>query len=100
MLAGVAEITFVNRKPEKSIGTVGNGFEAFLLVDESINKESLAARFEKSIETENNLIQRSEAKLSGKFIEHAPAELIDAEKKKLEESRRRKEKLESYIRSL
>jgi len=100
LLAGIANVKFVTAKPASSVGTVGKGFEAFILVDESIDKEALIARFKKEVENEKMLAQRSEAKLGGKFAEHAPAEVVAAEKEKLEESRRRIEKLTSYIESL
>ena len=100
LLAGVAKTEFVSAKPEKAIGTVGEGFEAFLLVDESINKEQLVARFKKEIAAEEATIKKSEAKLSGKFVEHAPAEVVQAEKDKLESSKRRVEKLNSYVQAL
>ncbi len=100
LLAGIAKIDFVDGKPEKAIGTVGEGFEAFLLVDDSINKEQLVARFTKAIAAEEAAIKRSEAKLSGKFAEHAPAEVVQAERDSLAESKRRVEKLNSYITAL
>ena len=100
LLAGVKKTEFVADKPEKAIGTVGKGFEAFLLVDESVNKEQLMAHFNKEIETEKAAAQKSEAKLGGKFAQHAPAEVVQAEKDKLEETKRRIEKLESYVKSL
>ena len=100
LLAGVAKVEFVQSKPDGAIGTVGTGFEAFILVDDSINKEQLLARFKKLIETETGYVKKSEAKLSGKFVEHAPADVIAAEKEKLEESKRKIEKLNSYIESL
>ena len=100
LLAGVAKVEFVQSKPECAIRTVGTGFEAFILGDDSINKEQLLARFKKLIETETGYVKKSEAKLSGKFVEHAPADVIAAEKEKLEESKRKIEKLNSYIESL
>ncbi|HBG66840.1 MAG TPA: valine--tRNA ligase [Treponema sp.] len=100
LLAGVAAVDFVAAKPARSIGTVGEGFEAFLLVDESINKEQLVARFTKAIAAEETAVRKSEAKLGGKFAENAPAEVVQAERDKLESSRRRIEKLRSYVQSL
>ena len=100
LLAGIKQVDFVDEKPSKAIGTVGNGFEAFVLVDESVNKDALIAKFNKSIETEKSDMARSENKLNGKFAEHAPAELVQAERDKLEECKRRIEKLESYIQNL
>ncbi|WP_288621392.1 valine--tRNA ligase [uncultured Treponema sp.] len=100
LLAGVSAIDFTDSTPQKSIGSVGDGFEAFLLVDESINKEQLVARFNKEIAAEQVSVKKSEAKLSGKFVENAPADVVQAERDKLEASRRRIEKLVSYVKSL
>ena len=100
LLAGVANVEFVDAKPASSVGTVGKGFEAFILVDESVNKEQLIARFKKEIEQETVWVKRSEAKLNGNFAQHAPAEVVQAERDKMEESKRKIEKLESYIASL
>ena len=40
------------------------------------------------------------AKLAGKFAQNAPAEVVAAEREKLENTKRRIEKLTSYIESL
>ena len=100
LLAGLANVEFVEAKPQSSIGTVGTGFEAFILIDENINKDQLIARFQKTIETEKGYAAKSQAKLGGSFAQHAPQEVVQAEKDKLEESLRMIEKLESYIASL
>ena len=100
LLAGIAHIDFVAEKPASSIGTVVPGAEAFLLIDESIDKTQLASRFQKEKAEAEAIAARSEAKLSGKFAEHAAKELVEAEKAKLEENRRRIEKLASYMHSL
>ncbi len=100
LLAGLSNVEFVEAKPASSIGTVGTGFEAFILIDENINKEQLIARFKKTIETEKGYAAKSQAKLGGSFAQHAPAEVVQAEKDKLDESLRMIEKLESYIASL
>lgn len=100
LLAGLSNVEFVEAKPQSSIGTVGTGFEAFILIDENINKDQLIARFKKTIETEKGYAAKSQAKLGGSFAQHAPQEVVQAEKDKLEESLRMIEKLESYIASL
>ena len=100
LLAGCASVNFVEQKPSSSVGTVGLGFEAFIIVDTSINKDQLVARFKKEIETESGWVKKSEAKLSGNFAKHAPKEVVDAEIAKMEESKRKIEKLQSYIESL
>lgn len=100
LLAGCADVGFVESKPESSVGTVGKGFEAFIIVDDSINKEQLLLRFRKEIESETGWIKKSEVKLNGNFSKHAPPELVALEREKMEESRRKIQKLESYIESL
>ena len=100
LLAGLANVEFVEAKPQSSIGTVGTGFEAFILIDENINKDQLIARFKKTIETEKGYAAKSQAKLGGSFAQHAPQEVKKKKKDKLDESLRMIEKLESYIASL
>ena len=100
LLAGVKEINFVQEKPDSSIGSVGNGFEAFILVDENINKEQLLTRFNKELAVETAFISKVDAKLAGKFAQNAPAEVVAQEKQKREEAIRRMEKLTSYIKQL
>jgi valyl-tRNA synthetase len=100
LLAGVAKVEFVEAKPASSIGTVGKGFEAFILVDESINKEQLIARFQKTIEKEQGYARMSENKLNGNFAKHAPANLVEEEKERLAESQRKIKTLESYLKEL
>ena len=100
LLAGLSAVDFVDAKPASSIGTVGTGFEAFILIDETVNREQLLARFRKDLDKTGAEAARTEAKLNGKFAEHAPAELVAAEREKLAEARRRMATLESYIAAL
>lgn len=100
LLAGLKSVEFAESKPAKSIGTVGTGFEAFILVDENVNTQQLAARFNKEIALEESTVQKITAKLGGKFAEHAPAEVVEQEKAKLEQAKNRIEKLKEYLTSL
>ncbi len=100
LLAGVAKVDFVEAKPASSIGTVGKGFESFIIVDENINKEQLIARFQKSIEKETGYARMSENKLNGNFAKHAPANLVEEEKERLAESQRKIKTLEGYLADL
>ena len=100
LLAGVAKVDFVETKPASSIGTVGTGFESFILVDESIDKEQLLARFQKTMEKEQGYAKMSENKLNGNFAKHAPVELVEEEKQRLSESLRRISTLQGYISEL
>nr|MCR4954737.1 valine--tRNA ligase [Treponema sp.] len=100
LLAGIAKVDFVDTKPASSIGTVGKGFESFILVDENINKEQLIARFQKTLEKEQGYARMSENKLNGNFAKHAPANLVEEEKARLAESQRKIKTLEGYIQDL
>ncbi|MDD5790456.1 MAG: valine--tRNA ligase [Spirochaetia bacterium] len=100
LLAGLSKVEFVESKPEKSIGTVGTGFEAFILLDENVNTEQLLKHFNKDLEKDKKDAERIEFKLNGKFGEHAPKEVVQAERDNLAEIKRRIEKLESYIAAL
>ena len=100
LLAGISKVDFVESNPEKSIGAVGKGFEAFLLVDESVNKEQLRQKFTRDIEYETENVRRSTNKLNGKFAEHAPAEVVQEERNRMEEAQRRIEKLNLYLKNL
>ena len=100
LLAGLSKVEFVESKPEKSIGTVGSGFEAFILLDENVNTEQLLKHFNKDLEKDKKDAERIEFKLNGKFGQHAPAEVVQAERDNLSEIKRRIEKLESYIAAL
>ena len=100
LLAGVAAIDFTETKPQRAIGAVGEGFEVFLLVEGSINLDQLLARFKKELANEQAFADKVSAKLSGKFAQNAPAQVVEAEREKLENTKRRIEKLASYIDSL
>ena len=100
LLAGLSNVEFVEKKPDSSIGTVGTGFEAFILLDDNVNKDQLLKHFNKDLESGKKDAERIEAKLNGKFGQHAPAEVVQAERDKLAEIKRRIEKLEGYVSEL
>ncbi len=104
MLAGLNEINFIAspaEKPASSIGVVGSGFEAFLIAGDAIDIPQLKARFEKEIEKNAVFAKKLEGKLKNeKFVSNAPAEVVEGEKEKLAEFKRRIEKLESYLGAL
>jgi valyl-tRNA synthetase len=104
MLAGVSKIDFIDTPsahPKGAIGTVGRGFEAFVVVGEEVDPAQLAARFEKEIEKEKQNVARVEGKLANtNFISNAPPDVVALEREKLEETRRRIAKLGSYVEDL
>ena len=58
------------------------------------------AHFTKDLNKETSDAQKLEAKLSGKFAQFAPAEVVQAEKDNLAQIKRKIEKLTSYIETL
>ena len=81
LLAGLAEIAFIETpadKPANSIGTVGAGFEAFIITGAEVDRTQLAARFTKELEKEKQAVSRLTAKLSNiNFTDHAPERRIE-----------------------
>lgn len=104
MLAGLSEISFITSAQEKplgSIGTVGKGFEAFIVIGENIDASQLILRFTKEIEKETQNLSRIEAKLNNKaFVANAPEEVVASEKEKIVELNRKIGKLTGYIQDL
>jgi len=104
LLAGVSDITFIataSEKPKGAIGTVGKGFEAFVIAGEGVDATQLVSRFEREIEKEKKNLERTEAKLgNANFTAHAPAEVVEAEREKIAETKRRIAKLGSYVKDL
>ena len=100
LLAGIGEITFVDEKPAGCIGTVGKGFEAFIVMDSSINIDAIKARFEKELKTEQDFIEKTKAKLAGKFSQNAPAEVVEQFRTKQADAERHVEKLKGILENL
>ena len=104
LLAGLADIAFIETpadKPANSIGTVGSGFEAFIITGTEVDRSQLAARFTKELEKEKQVVSRLTAKLSNvNFTDHAPAEVVEGEREKLRQAERLIEKFTLYLHDL
>jgi len=104
LLAGLSQVDFIANPSDRAkgaIGTVGKGYEAFVLVGEGVDPEQLRLRFSKEIEKENQNIARLEGKLSNAaFVANAPVDVVTAEREKLGEMRRRIAKLAGYVEDL
>ncbi|HPS43225.1 MAG TPA: valine--tRNA ligase [Treponemataceae bacterium] len=104
LLAGLSGVEFIatpQDRPKGAIGTVGKGYEAFVIVGEGVDPEQLKVRFTKEIEKENQNVARLEGKLSNAaFVANAPAEVVAVEREKLAEMRRRIAKLAGYVEDL
>jgi valyl-tRNA synthetase len=104
LLAGVLKVDFLESlsdRPKGAIGTVGKGYEAFVVVGEGVDPAQLCVRFAKEIEKETQNVARLEGKLANaNFVANAPVEIVDAEREKLAEMKRRIAKLGTYIEDL
>jgi valyl-tRNA synthetase len=111
LLAGIGELEIQTRAgeaggereehPRFSIGLAGQGFEAFVFIAGAADLVLLRQKFAKEIEGDRKFIEGLRAKLGNeKFLQNAPPELVAAEKEKLGEALKRREKLDSYMRNL
>jgi valyl-tRNA synthetase len=93
-------------RPAGSIGLTGGrsaggtDYEAFVFIA-GADLGALKQKFGRDIDRDRKFAASLRARLENeKFLRNAPPELVEAEKHKLEETARRIEKLESYIRDL
>lgn len=104
LLAGLSGVDFLENPKDKakgSIGTVGKGFEAFIVPGEGADPEKMVQKFKKELEKEEGNFSKLKGKLSNeKFVANAPAEVVEGEKEKLNEIQRRIEKLKAYVSEL
>ena len=104
LLAGLSGVDFLESPGDKakgSIGTVGKGFEAFIVPGEGADPEKMVQKFKKELEKEEGNFFKLKGKLSNeKFVANAPAEVVEGEKEKLNEIQRRIEKLKAYVSEL
>lgn len=104
LLAGISNLEFLSRPddhPKGSIGTVGKGFEAFIVIGDGVDPAQLAVRFSKEVDKETQNAARLEGKLANAaFVANAPVEVVEAEREKLAEMRRRIAKLQGYVQDL
>lgn len=104
LLAGLSGVDFLENPKDKakgSIGTVGKGFEAFIVPGDGADPEKMVQKFKKELEKEEGNFSKLKGKLSNeKFVANAPAEVVEGEKEKLNEIQRRIEKLKAYVSEL
>jgi valyl-tRNA synthetase len=109
LLAGIGELEITRtddakaekKKPAGSIGLAGTGFEAFVYIAEAVDMNVLRQKFAKELERDLKFIQGLKAKLANEnFIKNAPPELVDGERRKLDESIARTSKIESWLKEM
>jgi valyl-tRNA synthetase len=103
LLAGLGELEITESgasggKPSGAIGLAGTGFEAFVFIAEAVDMAALKQKFSKEIEKGKKFTAGLESKLANEnFLKNAPRELVEGEKRKLEEALGRVDKLESWL---
>ncbi len=108
LLAGIGDIEIETMtdntggsRPAGSIGMAGNGFEIFVFIAEAVDTAALKKKLSSDLERDQKYIGSIRAKLANEqFVKNAPAELVDEQKLKLEETLKRTEKLNNYLRGL
>ena len=102
-LTRASALSIVYNKPDTggSVAVPGKGFEAFIFIREIIDIPLEIAKLEKEGQKNDKLLKSTKGKLSNnKFLDNAPAEVIEKEKEKLNEFVERKEKIDGYISEL
>ncbi|GHT48532.1 valine--tRNA ligase [Spirochaetia bacterium] len=90
-----------NTVPGGAVGIAEAGFEAFVFVAGIVDPLALKAKWKSAIEKDIKYIEQIEKKFSNEnFIKNAPAELVEAEKTKLAETKNKIDKIKIYMKSL
>jgi len=104
LLAGIGDLQIEKAKegrPVGSIGMAGAGFEVFVFVAEAVDTQALKKKLSGDLERDLKYIDGLRAKLANEqFVKNAPAQLVDEQKSKLEETLKRTEKLGNYLKDL
>ena len=99
-LAKVENIEFVNSKVENSITDVSNNLEVYIPTS-AIDMKPIIEKLEKQQEKAQKEFDKLNGMLSNeRFVANAPANVIEENKKALEEVRGRLEKIEAELKSL
>lgn len=104
LLVGGPEPLFLDAtasKPSGSIALAGRGFELFIQIRELIDIQKLLVRFLKDIDREETFAQKLSARLANRaFLDAAPPEIVEQERRKLAEAQNRSVKLRRYVEDL
>ncbi|HKM18705.1 MAG TPA: valine--tRNA ligase [Aliarcobacter sp.] len=99
-LAKVENIEFVNSKVENSITDVSNNLEVYIPTS-AIDMKPIIEKLEKQQEKAQKEFDKLNGMLSNeRFVANAPANVIEENKKALEEVKTRLEKIEAELKSL
>jgi valyl-tRNA synthetase len=103
-LARLESLELVDSLPEEGIGAraiTDAGIEASLELGDLIDKDAERERLQTRISDMDSEVRRAENKLANEsFVAKAPAQVVEKERKKLDEARSAKEKLELQLQAL
>ncbi|MBN2653150.1 MAG: valine--tRNA ligase [Spirochaetales bacterium] len=95
------QISSMRPDTEGSIAVAGNGYEAFIYVRDLIDVPKEIEKLKKESEKVGKLLSATQGKLkNSKFVDNAPADVIEKERSKLQEFTSRVEKISEYLRDL
>ncbi|MCL2804480.1 MAG: valine--tRNA ligase [Treponema sp.] len=105
LLAGIGDLSIEaagdTKRPEGSIGMAGSGFEAFVFIGEAVELSALKKKFTNDLEKDRKYIETLRVKLANEqFVKNAPALLVEEQKTKLDETLKRTEKFENYLKDI
>ena len=100
-LCSAGPIQWANFDTDGTVAVLGRGFEAFVYVRSMIDVDAVLRRFEKSIEKESIVLERTRRKLGNEnFLSQASPEIVDREHRKELEMSRKIGKLQGYVDNL
>ncbi len=100
VLTGASTLTLDSEKPDTagSIPAAGKGYESYIYIREAVDIPAETARLKKELHKMEKLYTTSEKKLSNsRFLENAPEEIVEKERKKLAEFDEGRKKIKKYL---
>ncbi|MCQ2314418.1 MAG: valine--tRNA ligase [Bacteroidales bacterium] len=100
-LCNVSEISYVNESPKNAFGFLVRTTEFFIPMSEKVDKTAERKKLEDELNYARNFLKGVEAKLSNdKFVNGAPAAIVEKERKKKADAEAKIVVLEAQLKSL
>jgi valyl-tRNA synthetase len=100
-LAGLESLSFDQARPKGSASTMIGSYEVYVPLAGIIDVESERSRLTKEVDRLERLLEGTQKKLSNQsFIERANPEIVENEKRKLEDAQSALEKVKSFLQEL
>lgn len=100
-MANLSKLEFTNEAIDGAVKDVIVTDEIFIPLEENVNVEEEKAKLQKDLDYQKGFLQKVQKKLSNeRFVSGAPAQVIDAEKKKLADAEAKIKTLEESLSAL